>query len=408
MLRAVSVLALGALLALAPVAVAPASAALPPGDFNTWSVPPTSPSLAYCSSVTSGSLVSVGGYDRRDVVGFEFDNSSLVPGSPTPSTVIPITVRLGEPCIDSTNTLGFAFVVSGALSASPPESRYAYLGVNVTKLECRTSGGSYAERTGLFVSRRVVGPSATGLTAEQRYVMTEAGSANRTWLTNNCGRLIAIEGNVQRIVGGSPQSIPFRWSAARFLGNEEYELIADDPDLLTWCQENPTALQCAPYLTPDPGTWEDTCGDPNQAEHYGVEYATFNPVDAATWGPAAAWLFACLFVPLPEGGFDRDGAVAAAWANSPNAEAGIALVNLANTWTFASNCGPLISAPADGPLGAFTVDTCTWTWAEPGRAVLGLGVLALGLWWFLTYCVRAVTGVIRKNVPSPVEESASA
>lgn len=385
------VLALGGVV----FASAPASANLPPGDPSTWGVVPSLSALGSCSAQSSGNLNSVGGWDRRS---HYLTGAATAP--PSGGKVEPFNAVLGELCIGPNSRLAVAHSEYALVNPLTGNDRFATGSITINSIECVNSSNAYRQWTnGTVISRLFGGGQAVTLNR-----VSEFGVTPQSWVNSNCVRLIAISGTVVRdLLPGSTATTSVRWSAAAFLGNAEY--TNEPPDgAVEYCLANPDALFCDVWAPPSPVSWEDTCGDAANSDVYGIEYATYNPVDAATWGPATAWLGACLFVPLPDvGGFDRTGVVAAAWEDSPNVEVGEQLSTLSGAWAFAPGCGVLASTGAGGPLAGFTIDTCAWTWASPVRAVLAIAVLVGGFWFFITYTVRAVSGLVRKNVPSPVE-----
>lgn len=386
--------ALGVLLALA--AAPPSHANLPPGPVESFSVARTMSALGSCAAQT-GANVQVGGWNARSFLA----SANAFPAPTNGGVTIPVRISLGELCMDSSNRLAVQYDQIASPMVKTNNDGWARMAFDITRIDCVSPSGTFTSQVGLHISRQT--SQSTGPFGNELLTSSSTPMQNTTWLASNCDRIIRVAGEARiPTIAGNTLIVTIEWSAARFLGNTEYG-TPTPPGSIEYCAENPLSFLCDGIVEPDPGSFESTCGEVDNADFYGIEYAAFNPVDVETWGPATAWLAVCLFVPLPNGGFDREGRVADSWANSPNSEAGIAIVNMANTWRFASNCGPLFSAPADSPLGAFSVNTCSWSWAEPVRAVLGAGVLALGLFWFISYVISAVGGVIRKSVPSPVE-----
>lgn len=329
--------------------------------------------------------------------------STRVQGASPYALERPLQVRLDELCTSNNTTVGLRYY--SAMPASWPNTglstmRYgAWTGV--VKWECYNSANAPVtfDRTGFSSFLQPVEPT---------YVRNAVATFD---VPVGCVRLRQFTLDVVPIEGvagtsGNP-SVPYvvTWSATRSLQNIAYD-NAPPANLPGICADETIEwISCEAIRAKNRAAWGDTCGDAANADVYGVEYPgtvtlLTGEFDVTAW---FTWHMACLFVPLA--GFDADAQVATAWAASPNAEIGDQLVGLSDSFAYAPGCGVLAATPGSSPLPGFALDTCTWTWASPVKVVLGIGVLLLGFWAFIAYCVRAVSGVIRKDVPSPVEAS---
>ena len=380
---------LGVLLALG--ANVPVHANTPPGNSALWSVPLSG--LATCAAGT-GSLTSVGGWDFRDF----FASTHSTPGT---GLTFPGTLRLRELC-DSSSRFSVAYQMSSTTLSigNAFENRYGETHLRAHRVECINSAGVYVVRStavdGLAGGQIVSDPGT-------RPIESSLSLQNwNAWAATNCARLITVTYSVRVHNGGWQEFFP-TWSAARFLGNTGYVYVPP-ANLVTWCKTNPDRFECVNVLPPNASRWADTCGKVANGTVYGTEYAAFNPVDAATWGPATSWLAACLLVPIPQGGPDRNGVVAKAWDLSPNRLSSMALANVAPAIRVTGGCGVLVSSAGAGPLGPFSINTCTWTWAPPVRNTLGAGVLIGGFLFAAFYMFRAfVSPLVGARLPSPID-----
>jgi len=369
----------------------PASAALPSGPVQSYSVQTTLPWLASCASFT-GAITEVGGWSQQAF--FSAGQSTTAPAA----TVVPVQTRLSEPCIGASG--GLEVVVNPTSSKLTREASEVWAPASfvLDGIQCVTSTGSEYTRTTLFHSQNVP-TTATTLTGR---TLTMGNIA--TNFSTNCARLIYLEGYATTYLSnGSPVYSQFSWSASRFLGNAEYGDQRPD-NLVQWCQDpvNSSSDICFGLVDPDPTSWDSTCGNTANNGNYGFDFVQFNPIDPATYGPATGWLAACLLVPLVEyGGFDRNGDLADAWAASPNAEAGSQLVGLAESFHYAPGCGPLFGSSETLP--GFSVNTCSWTWAAPVKSLLAVGVLLAGVLWFINFIARTSWSLMRNAPSSPLE-----
>lgn len=391
--------ALGLLLALGaappPASAAPVSGLngcgeVTPPTVGGWS---TRKFFSYGRSTASGSTTA-------------FDNGSLKASQ----------LLLHEPCLLNSTTFAIPYTLTNSGWTENGDGSTVFFGgrgnapstawtsasetndVGVSRYVCMTPGGVVERNITNFWGQSNGGNSPQIFTT----------GAAQTNSANSCSQLLAVAlyVSVAQYNSGGETVALYRygvtWGSEKYLNDDIY-VDPLPPGLEDFCNLNPDDLLCFGVNDPNPTGWEDTCGNVFNDFVYGVEYVAFNPVDPATWGPAAGWLAACLFVPLPDhGGFDRNGDVALAWANSPNADAGEQLVNLGNSFTYAPTCGALFRFPDQ--LGAAAVNTCTWTWAEPVRSVLAIGVLLAATFWFINFIVETSWSLMRNAPRSPLSE----
>lgn len=315
----------------------------------------------------------------------------------------PVFLQIKELCAPNNTTYGVRYQINGpnggTWASNPPSS---------IQIERASGWQKCYNSTGAVVNVGTGGFNT--LTPVESDVWNTYGTVT---MANHasCVRLIEATFKINWRVddagtAGTNVSTTVVWSAARSISGEPYTTVFP-PELAGICAdmgEGEWAL-CESIREKNSAAWADTCGEASNADSYGVAYPgtvtlLTGEFDVTGW---FTWHMACLFIPLA--GFDRDATVATAWEASPNAEIGTQIVGLADAFVYAPGCGVLAATPADSPLPGFALDTCTWTWAEPVKIVLGIGVLLLGFWAFIAYCVKAVSGVIRKDVPSPVESS---
>jgi len=372
----------------------PASAVLPAGPASDYSLPTSLPWLPSCSSMT-GNINTVGGWSGRAAYGTGLPNN--------PGNVLPVRLSLSEPCINATGGVAVVLTPSSNVVSRASDENWSSVSFTIDGIQCVTTTGTEYLRNQLISSYLVPNSSSTTLTP-----VTAPMTSVLTNFSTNCARIVSLEAYaVTYNYIGAQVLQRFTWTAARSLGNTVY--VDDAPaNLVEYCAfpENAADILCNGLVDPDPVAWDATCGNTANTGNYGFEFVQFSPVNVETWGPAVAWLGACLFIPLTEfGGFDRNGALADAWAASPNAEVGAQIVTIADAFAYTSSCGVLFSTGESSVLPGLTVNTCDWDWAAPVRSVLFIGVILFGTLWFIQFIVDTSWSLMRNAPASPLKEA---
>lgn len=313
----------------------------------------------------------------------------------------PTLVRIGEPCLRNSTTMGIKFTAlapTGGDWYSPnTASSSQTFGIPLDTWRC-------VNATGQIVNFRGNGGSSGISAAPPTYVSYLV----RDWpIPTGCVELVQFTLRVPYGVSTATAEVPIQyrlmtWTAERELSDEEYGPVDFGPGAEEQCEEDIQWAICEALQIPNPTSYLDTCGNLDNSNVYGVEYATWNPVDGETWGPALAWSMACLFMPLE--GFDRSAVLADAAEMHPNAAVLTGYATIGNALTSTGSCGVLLDATGT-VLEGLVLDTCQWTWAGAWRTLmLAFGAAWLS-WWALSYIVNSTFDVINKRMTVPVPKS---
>lgn len=186
-----------------------------------------------------------------------------------------------------------------------------------------------------------------------------------------------------------PSCGSFSWTVTKWTSHPEYnDGDPDDWNCVSWDQPI-CDLQNWPEFQ-DYGTYADAC--PNPPTPVWLDFS---------WLPDFIGYHAqCLFV--PKGGMDSGNWVSDAWQGSAGGEVSEVLDELGASFQYSTGCGVVLTMAEPLPM---TIDTCAWTWAEPIKVVIGIGmVIGFGL-WALVFIWRTAQGLMGHKMPSPVEET---
>lgn len=408
-LAAVAVLtaALVAAPAAAFAAIPETRPASPPGD-PVWAVALNNVTFPSCTTPTPPTRSISGGWSQkltglktRDLAVTRWTGSTVAPTQP----VLNGSAWLGEPCWGASGAglgrLNVPFVTrmlpySSTSGYTTP--RYAWGTQSAptetlvgTEYSATCQSGEWAQRSGAIVTTTYVGSSNPIVIDNYAYTLGGlVGSC--TWL-----REFTIT-----VCGFAPPSAApgfltqrctkFTWNAEQAFRKSRY-IDPDDPRIAL-CALEPSNSECM-FIDPD-----STVSDPLDF----AEVCSGAPVP--TWGDFA-WLgdlighyTRCLWVPL--GGFNRLDEIGTGWESGGAATLGAALSDSVSAYDWTGTCGSLGSVPIVGKY--LTLDTCTWTWANPVRDILGVGVLALGGFFILRSGAGMVVGVINRKATNPVPD----
>lgn len=179
------------------------------------------------------------------------------------------------------------------------------------------------------------------------------------------------------------------WSADRWRTNQPYSGESEQ-ELI--CQINPNAAGCYEYNNPpyvDGTDFATVCADPPAFE----------------WGDFG-WLndfvghfSKCLFTPV--NGFDKNGQIAASWANSAGGQIGSLVTAGYSAMSVTGTCGSITQGAVIGG-SPVNIDTCAWDWASPMRVFLYWSVLVLGYAAVFSFATSATISLPSKSsTPEP-------
>lgn len=360
--------------------VIPATRSVSPGTTQHWGLAWNSSNFP--NKGTANQPVSYSGYGWAHG-GYTTAREQIANGRNNAATVVvtPVSVRLTEPFNYNNQYLAVSF--AGLAYADPRAgARLPALHVGGTNAATNTNtGGVWCSMTewadtSAFVFRQLGFNSGTSDfgNGSAGTVMLAGANSGYNWATT-CPFIQAYLVNLCSFA--TPQATVYTciaayWTAERAFDKGKYLNLSPTTALCSTTAGAAVSVDCqfAIGSTLDPTDFNQVC----IKDGFGRSAPTAAWLDFS-WIPNFISFYSdCLF--RPRGGIDRLGVVAASLTTGN-----------ASTWTqpFSSaaasfsglteSCGQILSG-AGTPLGStFFLDTCTWTWAAPGKAFLSVYIL---------------------------------
>ena len=405
-----ALLAVTAGLLLVPLAAhaVPGLRTMPPPGAQWWA--PLVTSYRQCESaawnVECPSLASAtaGGWVRQNAQPLQ--EGSLIlrstgrPNRSSSTQVVRTTdVKLGSPFISPLATsqlrIPLEITMAGAAEHNEGAGFELVAGLGQSRVFCATteypSGPGTARdlSVGSIVSTDVYSPPRSGVEKVFRSMQVTVSS---------CPRISAMS-IVLRVFDDAhlPRDIRFEWTAEGEFSKTKSYIRTDSMERICQGVSGLDVPECLPYRGDfDPVDFARVCaGAPS------VEWLSF-----AWVGPTVGHYAQCLFRPL--GGWDDDGVLAESLNGSAISQVGTAVTSAVESFRVAPSCGPLITAPPDSILGAFSLSTCDWnSWAGLLRTSLYWLVIVSVTLWAIKYFLDGLESILDRKGTSPVSTSAS-
>lgn len=388
---------------------------------------------AACTSPGSGEFGTTGGWSARSGV----IRGRIMDTAPADAIIRPAVIRLTEPCVASgVIRLG---VETYAFGATPPTGYHSALNTNGCAVNnitgppvCNPNHSMSATQGDIYALaqfRVTCSNTQWSLPGQQYYRNPTSVPNSATQFPPDTGGWTSTPTNAA-IQGVTASNCPYIVAiraplVADVERNSLVTLRVENMtiDLRVW-NADAYASQSNPY--PDRSEAEAMCSKLSEAEKQywptcepyvvtpepEVDYADFDTVCAGA--PAFAWgdfswlpalighYAACLW--QPQGGFDPEGLIAAQFEESGYKTIATTVDNAVAAFSTTGGCGPLPAVPIAGQVFAF--DTCTMSWANPFRDILGIGIAAGTGFYVLGVVVDVLVSLHQKKLKSPVSADA--